>query len=429
MTRTTSAAPTAHAFVGLRELLRMAHQGEDLRPLAEQLIEHLAANPSDAYALMDLSLILQMTGKRPLAMAMQAEALQVRRLFQAPAAPGVRPRLRLLALMVPGDLMANAPLECLLHGSDIALDMLYLPPDQPLPDALPDHDVLIVAAGESDRTRALLDALREALAGWPRPVLNAPERVLQLSRDRAAQLLSPLPGVSMPPTRRAPRDVLGAIARGEAEVAAHLGAGGFPILVRPLDSHAGRDLAKLDTPAALAAYLSAHDDEEFFISCFVDYRNADGLFRKYRVVMLEGRTYVCHVGISDHWMIHYLNAGMTDSADKRAEEADIMQRFDETFAVRHRDALERIQACLGLDYFGLDCAETPGGDLLIFEADTCMVVHDLDPADVFPYKQPQMRKVFAAFRTLLLNAAADSLGARGAGDDARESIPGGTPAR
>ena len=57
MTRTTSAAPTAHAFVGLRELLRMAHQGEDLRPLAEQLIEHLAANPSDAYALMDLSLI------------------------------------------------------------------------------------------------------------------------------------------------------------------------------------------------------------------------------------------------------------------------------------------------------------------------------------------------------------------------------------
>jgi len=33
-----------------------------------------------------------------------------------------------------------------------------------------------------------------------------------------------------------------------------------------------------------------------------------------------------------------------------------------------------------------------------------MIVHAIDPVDVFPYKQPQMRKVFAAFRAMLANA-------------------------
>jgi hypothetical protein len=33
-----------------------------------------------------------------------------------------------------------------------------------------------------------------------------------------------------------------------------------------------------------------------------------------------------------------------------------------------------------------------------------MIIHALDPVDIFPYKQPQMSKVFAAFRQMLLDA-------------------------
>jgi hypothetical protein len=39
--------------------------------------------------------------------------------------------------------------------------------------------------------------------------------------------------------------------------------------------------------------------------------------------------------------------------------------------------------------------------LLIFEADNTAVVHDMDPPDIFPYKLPQMRKVFDAFAAML----------------------------
>ncbi len=38
---------------------------------------------------------------------------------------------------------------------------------------------------------------------------------------------------------------------------------------------------------------------------------------------------------------------------------------------------------------------------LIFEADNTAVVHNMDSTDVFPYKRPQMRKIFAAFTAML----------------------------
>jgi glutathione synthase/RimK-type ligase-like ATP-grasp enzyme len=180
--------------------------------------------------------------------------------------------------------------------------------------------------------------------------------------------------------------------------------GAYPIIVRPVDSHAGHGLDKIADADALNHYLQIHTDSEFYVSRFIDYRGHDGLFRKYRIVLIAGRPFICHLGISEHWMIHYLNAGMAENADKRAEEAAVMAAFDTDFAAKHSNALRSINERIGLDYLGIDCAETPDGQLLIFEVDSCMIVHALDSVELFPYKQPQMRKVFAAFRQMLLNA-------------------------
>jgi len=92
---------------------------------------------------------------------------------------------------------------------------------------------------------------------------------------------------------------------------------------------------------------------------------------------------------------------MRGSAEKRAEEARFMADFDADFARRHRPALAAIAERVGLDYFGVDCAETADGRLLLFEADIAMIVHAMDSAETFPYKRPQMRKVFDAFRAML----------------------------
>jgi len=60
---------------------------------------------------------------------------------------------------------------------------------------------------------------------------------------------------------------------------------------------------------------------------------------------------------------------------------------------------------IGLDYFTIDCAENKDGDLLIFEADNTAVVHNMDSPEVFPYKPPQMRRIFEAFAAMLYGRA------------------------
>jgi hypothetical protein len=161
---------------------------------------------------------------------------------------------------------------------------------------------------------------------------------------------------------------------------------GFPIIVRPLGSHTGANLEKIATPAALGKYLAAVDGMQFHVSRFVDYRSADGLFRKYRIALIDGQPYLCHHAISQRWMIDYQNAGMNKSAEKRAEEAACLAGFERGFGLRHRAALQSIQQRLGLPYLCVDCAEMPSGELLIFEVDNAMIVHGMDPVDMFPYK-------------------------------------------
>ena len=112
------------------------------------------------------------------------------------------------------------------------------------------------------------------------------------------------------------------------------------------------------------------------------------------------------MAISRHWMIHYLNADMIDNAQNRAEEARFMEDFDDDFGARHRKALREVARRSGLDYLIMDCGETPDGKLLIFEVGNAMIVHAMDPEDIFPYKTIQMRKLFGAFQAMLRKRAA-----------------------
>lgn len=401
---------TSGQLIGLAALMRMAFSGADLAPLGTRLVARAHAVPGreGANALMDLSTVLQLRGDRELALDVQMQALELQQIYSPPTAVG-KASLRLLAIMGAGDLMSNTPLEFLLENSDVALDMLYVAPALPLPASLPEHDVMFIAIGESEQNIPLLQEIAGAMKSWPRPVLNDPDRIARLSRDNVCALLQSVPGITMPATVRATRQVLEQIGRAGLPLASGLADGEFPLIVRPVDSHAGKGLAKLDAPADISGYLQAMPQDEFFISRFVDYRGADGLFRKCRIVLIDGRPFVCHMAISAHWMIHYLNAGMAESAGKRAEEEHFMAGFDEGFARRHANALRAIHERIGLDYVGIDCGEAADGSLLIFEVDSNMIVHAIDPVDVFPYKQPQMRKVFAAFREMLHTAATRSL--------------------
>ncbi len=390
--------------IGLPALCKMAFDGLDLAPVWNTLVHRVRAAPGDAAALLDLSTIAQLQGRPQDRIELQSAALKLRRVYRRPAAVDSNRPLRLLAFMAPGDFMANTPLEFMLEGSSIVLDMMYVVPGAALPEP-PEHDVAMVAIDESDATQPVLRQISEFVRSWPRPVINAPERIARLTRAGTWQLLKSAPEIVIPINARIDRATFERVAAGEVAIESILDGGGFPIIARPSWSQAGMGLMKLENASAIGAYLREWADAEFYLAPFVDYRSPDGLFRKCRIAVIEGRPFVCHMAISDHWMIHYLNANMRNDAARRAEEARFMANFDGDFGLRHAAAFQAIADRSGLEYLPIDCGETPDGKLLVFEVGTAMIVHSMDPPDLFPYKQPQMDKVFHAFHAMLRNAA------------------------
>jgi glutathione synthase/RimK-type ligase-like ATP-grasp enzyme len=344
--------------------------------------------------------IAQLVGEKELGLQLQLQALSLRAIYRSPCRSD-KPQLRVLAIAAAADIGGNTPLEFLLEGNDIELYTYYVVPGFERPEVLPDHDVAFIAIPESDTTHETLGTVQAMLLNWPRPVINNPRSIAELERDRLHKLLEHAPGIDIPATARVDRDDIADVVDGEMALDDILSDGAFPLIIRPVGSQAGHGLAKLDSMDDVMPYLEAHESEDFFLSRFVDYSGDDGQFRKYRVVFVAGKAFACHLAIAGQWDLWYANAEMEQDDIKRSEEKRFMEKFDEEFAARHAKAFAELTHRVGLDYFAIDCAETKDGKLLIFEADIAMIVHNMDPSEVYPYKGPQMQKIFAAFAALL----------------------------
>jgi glutathione synthase/RimK-type ligase-like ATP-grasp enzyme len=390
--------------MGVAKLTRMAFEGQDMRALWHALMEQATDDVAGSGMGMDLSVISQLLGDQPTGLAIQNDTLAFQRLYRSPCA-AARPRLRVLALAAVMDIGGNTPLEFLLENSDIALVTYYAVPGEPLPNPMPEHDVAIVVAPDGDAARPSMQAIAALAAHWPRPILNAPSAIAVLDRDRLYHRLNGIAGLEIPQTARIAIGRLHKLIADELPLRAVLEDGAFPLIIRPIGSHAGFGLEKIADRGALSSYLAERAETEFFISRFVDYVGADGMFRKYRIVMVDGKAYACHMAIAEEWKVWYLNADMALSAPNRMEEALFMQEFDRDFAARHAAALAEMAARIGLDYVAIDCAETRDGALLVFEADNTAIVHDMDPPNVYPYKPGQMQKIFKAVQAMLYRRA------------------------
>src|SRR5580700_10798389 len=208
--------------IGFARLTTMAFGGTDLRPLRDQLMLKVAAGTAGAGEGLDLSLIAQLLGDKPTGMAIQAEVLAFHQLFRSPCSVE-NPNLRVLALAAAMDMGGNTPIEFLLQDSAIELLTLYVVAGVELPAPLPDHDVAIVIASDSDQCREALRKIDHLAPRWPRPLLNPPRLVGNLDRDKLHHLLSGIEGLDIPVTASATRSQLSELARpgaGPANLAA-----------------------------------------------------------------------------------------------------------------------------------------------------------------------------------------------------------------
>lgn len=391
-------AEEPHLILGKAILVRTLYEGRDIGPTWDSLFKRASNDLHDAGAFLDLSIILQTLGQPEKAALAQKAALDISRSYRIRNGRGTG--LNVLVFVTAGDFMANTPIEFLLESSDTNILLYYVDAETRDLSGVPHHDVALVAVGESADNLPVLENLERLLNRWPGPILNhAPRRIIGLSRDGVAEALRDEPSILAPVTKRLGRRVL--------EKAGTIETRFLPIVVRPVGTHAGKGMEKISSASQLSEYLTARNETEFYVAPFIDYRGRDGRFRKQRIAFIDGKAYASHLAISDHWMVHYLSAGMAQHEDRRAEEAAWMADFDRDFAVRHAPAFDALYRRLGLDYFAIDCAELPDGRLLLFEADVAMIVHAMDSEAVFPYKKQAMRTLFAAFEAALQKRAFD----------------------
>lgn len=378
------------ATLGPARLGRKFENKQDLSALVDTLIGRISTDPIDPGAMLDLSFLTQFIGNRDEGLSLQAQAIALQRVFENVYGDGSD--IRVLALLAPGDLTANTPLDFLLEHSNVTLITAYLDleADNPLDLPFPEHDVAVVAAGESPENQALLHRIDRLAAHWPRPILNGRAlAIANLTRDGVATALADVPELLAPAT----------LCRTRADIV--LAPPRFPSTIRPAGTQAGIGLEKVENPEQLADYLARHPEDRFYVADFIDYSGPDGLFRKQRIVFIDRVPYISHLAVSDHWIVHYMSAGMTENALRRDEEAAFMAAFDQDFAARHARAFDILCDRIGLDYFGIDCGETADGRLLLFEADIAMIVHSMEDGPEFAYKKVPMTRLFDAFIAFL----------------------------
>ncbi len=354
-------------------------------PQLQALIAKVHQDGNLGLTYMQMAYVFMLSNQHEAAAQMQARALQHQRIYRI--ANDQTAALRLLVVMGPGNMQDNTPIEFVLDGSAIQTDLLFLVPGEAFPATLPEHDIAFIAIGESDKNAPLLAQLQAQMARWPRPVVNQPGAIPNCARNRCYRLLKDITGLCMAKTQR--------LQAGDAlEI-------NYPITMRPIDTQGGEGLARIHSATELADYYAAHAAPAYYAAQYIDYHSDDGLYRKLRIVLIDGVPFICHLAISDHWMVHYLSAGMAESAEKRLEEQRVMEGFEQDFALRFGAPLAAIADALQLDYVTIDCAQGPDGRLLVFEADSRGLIHAADPTELYPYKPAVMQKAFDAFTALL----------------------------
>ena len=353
----------------------------------------LRSQPGEAVASQTLAEILERQGESQAAAALLDEAYVRQSLFLEPAAHS-----RMTVLVLSTRSAGNIPHRFLLPADRYTRLVWYMEhARQDQIAALPPYDLVFNAIGDPDLAGPSAPAVRQFLERCDRPVLNLPAMVARTSRSLAPATLGELDDVVVPKAARISRDKLDRLGLRRA-----IGQAGFqpPVLIRPIGSHGGKGLERALTWPELEA-AAAVGGQDLHVTAYRDYRSADGLYRKGRVIFVDRRPYPYHWAGSDHWMVHYDASGSGDDTQRRTEELRFLGDPAGFLGPRAWAAVTRIGERLDLDFCGLDFGVLPDGRVLVFEANATMLVHPEDEAGPLAAKNPAVSRIIDAFQARL----------------------------
>jgi tetratricopeptide (TPR) repeat protein len=391
-----------------KQLGKVHYELNELESALQCFAQAVALNPRDADSIYWIGAIKQVQGELPAAEAAYAEAARIQPLIRRPAAK-LPAEFRVLALYAP--FAGNLPTAYLFQDAAYDTDTLALFASNQYDIELLKQDVQVVVNLISDADQAddgLLPMAADLVSRLGKPTVNNPRMIPNTTRDAVANLLEGIPGCRIPRIWRQKAGADFSIATLQAALE-----GPSTILVRPIGTHGGDDFEKIDGLAELTALLAQRPDIDRYFIEYVDYRSSDGLFRKYRFIFVDGQILPYHLAIASDWKVHHVTTDMAGHLSMQREEEAFLNDPATVFSPSHYRALREIHKRIGLEYFGIDCGLDRSGNLVVFEANASMLVHDGN--EQFPYKAPFVLRIKTAFdemlRKLVLGGTSEAAGA------------------
>lgn len=229
---------------------------------------------------------------------------------------------------------------------------------KPTPQHLRVPDVLVNLITEPLVCRRALDRLENIVRSQAVPMLNTVEAVRRSARTALPDVIraGSADRVCVPLTTRfaGTRDALVS----HIESAGHR----WPVLLRPVGSHGSRGLTKVDSASHLREVGIIPSD--ILVSDFVDFRSGDGLFRKYRMIWIDGTIFRRHIIAGFEWNI-------TGPSRQAMAERPETVRAEKDFLASSGDGLDKRVAELfrivGLDFGVIDFTVSDAGEITVFE--------------------------------------------------------------
>lgn len=267
---------------------------------------------------------------------------------------------------------------------------------------LPPFDLIMNSIADPDVEEKSLNTLSRFLLKQPGlPVINRPDKVMMTTRDGNYRRFMGVEGIVFPKTIRL------AVAGGDDwdrafAVAVETEGFSYPLLVREPGTQTGRTLAMISQPAGFSAYSSASLASELYVSQHLHNPFHENFQRKMRFFCVDGRLYpaVCH--IDKIWNVHGSNrvSLMKQNPWMMAEEKAFVADSREYIGDAQYDALAKLCAGVGLEFFGVDFNVMDDGRVLIFELNPAMR-HHFGHARHFPYLKMPLQKVTDAFNKMI----------------------------
>jgi glutathione synthase/RimK-type ligase-like ATP-grasp enzyme len=254
-----------------------------------------------------------------------------------------------------------------------AAEWVYLGPGQEQPAKLR-PGALLNHIGDADICSQALELARQLVSKSGRACFNHPDAIAGTTRERVARVLAGIPGLDVPKTIRTavltPAELRAVVMREELE---------YPILIRVVGHHGGTNMVKVDTPRDVDEMdqLDRSARSELYVTEFRNVIGSDGLYRKFRIVVVGDDILMRHMITAENWLVHashLLERRTRKTANTKEVEFPMFARFDSELRERLLPVFQEIGRRLDLDYLGVDCAILESGEVVLFEANACMTI-------------------------------------------------------